>query len=108
MEFRIIPFPLIEVNEFSDFTLCRGGGERGLSWHRGACVEGKEKGVEDLQACLQHLFSSGVSSPSLTALTACSAGAVPVGALCNRHPNMIQAVTLQVRCRLVNLPGVEG
>uniref|UniRef100_UPI0009B306A4 prolyl endopeptidase-like n=1 Tax=Monopterus albus TaxID=43700 RepID=UPI0009B306A4 len=73
----------------------RGGGERGLSWQRQARVEGKQKGVEDLQACLQHLFSIGVSSPSLTALTACSAGAVPVGAMCNRHPHMMRAITLQ-------------
>ncbi|KAE8280850.1 Prolyl endopeptidase-like [Larimichthys crocea] len=73
----------------------RGGGERGLSWQRQARVEGKHRGVEDLQACLRHIFSSGVSSPSLTALAACSAGAVPVGALCNRHPHMMRAVTLQ-------------
>uniref|UniRef100_A0A4W6F4R6 Prolyl endopeptidase n=1 Tax=Lates calcarifer TaxID=8187 RepID=A0A4W6F4R6_LATCA len=73
----------------------RGGGERGLSWQRQAREEGKQKGVEDLQACLQHLFSLGFSSPSLTALTAHSAGAVPVGALCNRHPHMMRAVTLQ-------------
>ncbi|XP_078477807.1 prolyl endopeptidase-like [Lampetra planeri] len=73
----------------------RGGGERGLSWQRQARMEGKEKGVEDLRACLDHLFSLDVSSPALTALTACSAGAVPVGALCNRHPHMMQAVTLK-------------
>ncbi|XP_068565515.1 prolyl endopeptidase-like isoform X1 [Cebidichthys violaceus] len=73
----------------------RGGGERGLFWQRQARVEGKQRGVEDLQACLHHLFSVGVSSPSLAALTACSAGAVPVGALCNRHPRLVRAVTLQ-------------
>ncbi|XP_056291507.1 prolyl endopeptidase-like isoform X2 [Pseudoliparis swirei] len=73
----------------------RGGGERGLFWQRQARVEGKQRGVEDLQACLHHLVSLGASSPSLTALTACSAGAVPVGALCNRHPHMMRAVTLQ-------------
>ncbi|KAK2921679.1 prolyl endopeptidase-like [Channa argus] len=73
----------------------RGGGERGLYWQRQAQVAGKPKTVEDLQACIQHLFSLGVSSPSLTALTACSAGAVAVGALCQRHPHMIRAVTLQ-------------
>ncbi|XP_069549094.1 prolyl endopeptidase-like [Brachyistius frenatus] len=73
----------------------RGGGERGLSWQRQARVNGKQRGVEDLRAGLHHLFSLGVSSPSLTALTACSAGAVPVGALCNRHPDMLRAVTLQ-------------
>lgn len=73
----------------------RGGGECGLSWYRQARVEGKQRSVEDLVACLQSLFSSGVSSSSLTALTACSAGAVPVGALCNLHPELIRAVTLQ-------------
>ncbi|MEQ2222194.1 hypothetical protein ILYODFUR_023533 [Ilyodon furcidens] len=73
----------------------RGGGERGLSWHRRGRVEGKPRGVEDLQACLHNLFSLGVSSPSRVALTACSAGAVPVAALCNRNPNKMRAVTLQ-------------
>lgn len=54
--------------------------------------------MEDLRECLRYLFSVGVSCPSLTALTAFSAGAVPVGALCNTHPHMMQAVTLQVAC----------
>lgn len=76
--------------------IVRGGGECGLSWHRQARIDGKQKSVEDLVACLKHLFSSGVSSSSLSALTACSAGAVPVGALCNLHPYLIKAVTLQV------------
>lgn len=82
---------------FFTITPDRGGGEQGLSWQRQACVEGKPKSIEDLRACLLHLFSLGVSSPSLAALAACSAGAVPVGALCNAHPHMIRAVTLQVR-----------
>ncbi|XP_022054528.2 prolyl endopeptidase-like [Acanthochromis polyacanthus] len=86
---------LLEQGWILAYCHIRGGGERGLTWQRQARVEGKHRGVEDLQACLHHLFSSGVSSPSLTALTACSAGAVPVGALCNRHPHMIRAVTLQ-------------
>lgn len=73
----------------------RGGGECGLSWYRQARIEGKQKSVEDLVACLQHLFSCGISSSSLTALTACSAGAIPVGALCNLHSHLIKAVTLQ-------------
>lgn len=74
----------------------RGGGEWGLSWQRQARVDGKKKSLEDLRECLGHLFSIGVSSPSLTALMAFSAGAVPVGALCNTHPHMMRAVTLQV------------
>ncbi|XP_034093995.1 prolyl endopeptidase-like [Gymnodraco acuticeps] len=86
---------LLEQGWTLAFCHIRGGGERGLFWHRQAGVEGKQRGVEDLRACLRHLFSSGVSSPSLTALTACSAGAVAVGALCNTHTHMMRAVTLQ-------------
>ncbi|KAM3605618.1 uncharacterized protein V6R79_002085 [Siganus canaliculatus] len=95
MEFSPEKRFLLEQGWALAYCHIRGGGERGLSWQRQAQVEGKQRGVEDLQACLRHLFSSGVSSPSLTAMTACSAGAVPVGALCNRQPHMIRAVTLQ-------------
>nr|XP_015800107.2 prolyl endopeptidase-like isoform X2 [Nothobranchius furzeri] len=95
MDFHPIKTLLLDQGWVLAYCHIRGGGERGLSWHRQARVEGKEKGVEDLQACLHHLFSLGISSPSLTALTACSAGAVPVGALCNRNPNMMRAITLQ-------------
>uniref|UniRef100_A0A667XSZ4 Prolyl endopeptidase n=1 Tax=Myripristis murdjan TaxID=586833 RepID=A0A667XSZ4_9TELE len=86
---------LMELGWALAYCHIRGGGERGLSWHRQACEEGKQRGLEDLRACLQHLFSSGISSPLLTALTSCSAGAVPVGALCNTNPHLMRAVILQ-------------
>ncbi|XP_023250193.1 prolyl endopeptidase-like [Seriola lalandi dorsalis] len=95
MEFSPEKRLLLEQGWALAYCHIRGGGERGLSWQRQGREEGKQKGVEDLQACLHRIFSSGVSSPSLTALTACSAGAVPVGALCNRQPHMMRAVTLQ-------------
>ncbi|KAM9364107.1 prolyl endopeptidase-like [Pholidichthys leucotaenia] len=95
MEFYPEKKLLLEQGWALAYCHIRGGGECGLSWHRQARVEGKPKGVEDLLACLHHLFSVGVSSPSLTAVTACSAGAVPVGALCNKLPHLIRAVVLQ-------------
>ncbi|KAK2824508.1 hypothetical protein Q5P01_021683 [Channa striata] len=94
MEFSPVNRFLLEQGWALAYCHIRGGGERGLYWQRQAQVEGKPKTVEDLRACLEHLFSLGVSCPSLVALTACSAGAVPVGTLCNRHPHMIRAVTL--------------
>ncbi|KAM3863381.1 prolyl endopeptidase-like [Diretmus argenteus] len=86
---------LLEQGWVLAYCHIRGGGERGLSWQRQARAEGKQRGVEDLLACLHHLFSTGASCPALTALTSCSAGAVPVGALCNTHPHLMRAVTLQ-------------
>ncbi|XP_067093075.1 prolyl endopeptidase-like [Osmerus mordax] len=73
----------------------RGGGEHGLGWHRQGRLGGKQRGVEDLCACILLLFDQGVSSPRLCALTARSAGAILVGALCNQHPHLLRAVTLQ-------------
>ncbi|XP_076016439.1 prolyl endopeptidase-like isoform X2 [Genypterus blacodes] len=95
MEFSPEKRLLLEYGWALAYCHVRGGGEGGLSWHRQARVEGKQRGVEDLLACLALLFSSGVSSPSLAALTSCSAGAVAVGALCNTQPHLMQAVTLQ-------------
>ncbi|XP_011601454.2 prolyl endopeptidase-like [Takifugu rubripes] len=95
MEFRPEMRLLLEQGWTLAYCHIRGGGERGLSWQRQAQVEGKKKGLDDLRECLRHLFSIGISSPSLTALMAFSAGAVPVAALCNTHPHMMRAVTLQ-------------
>ncbi|CAM4727188.1 unnamed protein product [Leuciscus chuanchicus] len=74
----------------------RGGGERGLAWHRAGSVLQKRRGVEDLAACIQTLHHLGVSQPALTALTSRSAGAVLAGALCNHNPQLLRAVILQV------------
>uniref|UniRef100_A0A671L5W9 Prolyl endopeptidase n=1 Tax=Sinocyclocheilus anshuiensis TaxID=1608454 RepID=A0A671L5W9_9TELE len=76
----------------------RGGGElgeRGLAWRQAGSVLQKRRGVEDLAACIQTLHHLGVSHPALPALTAHSAGAVLVGALCNHNPQLLKAVTLQ-------------
>ncbi|KAG1950846.1 prolyl endopeptidase-like [Pimephales promelas] len=74
----------------------RGGGERGLAWHRAGSVLQKRRGVEDLAACIQTLHHMRVSHPALTALTSRSAGAVLAGALCNHNPQLLGAVILQV------------
>ncbi|XP_027006078.1 prolyl endopeptidase-like isoform X2 [Tachysurus fulvidraco] len=86
---------LLEDNWALAYCHVRGGGECGLAWHRAGCLQHKQKGVEDLTACIQTLFQSGVSQPVLTALTAHSAGAVLAGALCNQHPHLLRAVLMQ-------------
>ncbi|KAJ3609955.1 hypothetical protein NHX12_022049 [Muraenolepis orangiensis] len=82
---------LLEQGWVLAYCHIRGGGELGLSWHRRARVQGKRAGVEDLRACLRHLHSRGISSPRRSAITARSAGAVPVGALCNTDPRLMRA-----------------
>ncbi|XP_018580667.2 prolyl endopeptidase-like isoform X1 [Scleropages formosus] len=86
---------LLEEGWVLAYCHVRGGGERGLGWHQAGRLQQKHKGVEDLVACVQHLFKLGVSCPTLAALTAHSAGAILAGALCNQHPHLLRAVTLQ-------------
>ncbi|XP_051775598.1 prolyl endopeptidase-like [Erpetoichthys calabaricus] len=73
----------------------RGGGELGLAWHAAGCLTKKKNGLDDLKACIVQLFKLGLSQPSLTALTASSAGGVLVGAFCNENPELIRAVVLR-------------
>ncbi|XP_053358134.1 prolyl endopeptidase-like isoform X1 [Clarias gariepinus] len=86
---------LLEDNWALAYCHVRGGGECGLAWHRAGCLQNKQNGVDDLTACIQTLFQSGVSQPALTALTARSAGAVLAGALCNQRPHLLRAILLQ-------------
>lgn len=74
----------------------RGGGELGLQWHADGRLTKKLNGLADLEACIKTLHGQGFSQPSLTTLTAFSAGGVLVGALCNSHPELLRAVTLEV------------
>lgn len=73
----------------------RGGGELGLQWHADGRLTKKLNGLADLEACIKTLHDQGFSQPSLTALTAFSAGGVLVGALCNSSPELLRAVTLE-------------
>lgn len=75
---------------------CRGGGELGLNWHTDGRLTKKLNGLSDLEACISTLHTQGFSQPSLTALSAFSAGGVLAGALCNSHPELLRAVTLEV------------
>ncbi|XP_066535013.1 prolyl endopeptidase-like isoform X2 [Hoplias malabaricus] len=86
---------LLEDNWVLAYCHVRGGGECGLSWHSGGRLQFKNKGVEDLTACIHTLFQLGISQAALTSLTARSAGAVLAGALCNKHPLLLRAVLLQ-------------
>ncbi len=53
--------------------------------------------MQDLHSCLVYLHAVGYSSPSKTALFGKSSGALAVGNLCNRWPQLIQAAILEVQ-----------
>ncbi|MBN3290102.1 PPCEL protein, partial [Polypterus senegalus] len=86
---------LLDAGWILAYCHVRGGGELGLAWHTAGCLTKKKNGLDDLKACIVQLFKLGLSQPSLTALTASSAGGVLAGAFCNENPELIRAVVLR-------------
>uniref|UniRef100_A0A673V0S4 Prolyl endopeptidase n=1 Tax=Suricata suricatta TaxID=37032 RepID=A0A673V0S4_SURSU len=95
MNFRPERRVLVDDGWILAYCHVRGGGELGLQWHADGCLTKKLNGLADLEACIKTLHGQGFSQPSLTALTAFSAGGVLVGALCNSNPELLRAVTLE-------------
>uniref|UniRef100_A0A8C0A631 Prolyl endopeptidase n=1 Tax=Bos mutus grunniens TaxID=30521 RepID=A0A8C0A631_BOSMU len=95
MNFRPERRVLVDDGWILAYCHVRGGGELGLQWHADGRLTKKLNGLADLEACIKTLHDQGFSQPSLTALTAFSAGGVLVGALCNSSPELLRAVTLE-------------
>ncbi|XP_006839474.1 PREDICTED: prolyl endopeptidase-like isoform X3 [Chrysochloris asiatica] len=95
MNFRPERRVLVDDGWILAYCHVRGGGELGLQWHADGRLTKKLNGLADLEACIKTLHGQGFSQPSLTTLTAFSAGGVLVGALCNSDPELLRAVTLE-------------
>ncbi|XP_006882378.1 PREDICTED: prolyl endopeptidase-like isoform X3 [Elephantulus edwardii] len=95
MNFRPERRALIEDGWILAYCHVRGGGELGLQWHIDGRLMKKLNGLADLEACIKMLHDEGFSQPSLTMLTAFSAGGVLVGALCNSEPSLLRAVVME-------------
>uniref|UniRef100_A0A2K6KNQ8 Prolyl endopeptidase n=1 Tax=Rhinopithecus bieti TaxID=61621 RepID=A0A2K6KNQ8_RHIBE len=96
MNFRPERRVLVDDGWILAYCHVRGGGELGLQWHADGRLTKKLNGLADLEACIKTLHGQGFSQPSLTTLTAFSAGGVLAGALCNSNPELLRAVTLEV------------
>ncbi|PNI48000.1 PREPL isoform 11 [Pan troglodytes] len=95
MNFRPERRVLVDDGWILAYCHVRGGGELGLQWHADGRLTKKLNGLADLEACIKTLHGQGFSQPSLTTLTAFSAGGVLAGALCNSNPELVRAVTLE-------------
>lgn len=79
--------PYIERGCAVAFACIRGGGDHNESWAEAGRREGKEKGVEDYEACIQAVQAVLELPPSKTCIYGRSAGGYVLGALVARHPH---------------------
>ncbi len=68
------------------FACIRGGGDHNESWAEAGRREGKEKGVEDFEACIRAVQDVLELPASKTCIYGRSAGGYVLGALVARHP----------------------
>lgn len=79
--------PFLERGIAVGFALVRGGGDSGEAWAEAGRLAGKERGVEDFEACVQALQGVVDVPPSATALFGRSAGGYLVGSTVARNPD---------------------
>lgn len=72
----------------------RGGGELGEAWHTAAKGPGRQRGVDDLLACADHLVAEGIARSGRIALMAESAGGFVAGAAITQAPERFRAASL--------------
>jgi prolyl oligopeptidase len=74
----------------------RGGGEYGKQWHDAGKKAGKENAVGDFIACAEYLIAQRYTGPGLLAGQGFSAGAIVVGGVVTRRPDLLAAAVLRV------------
>lgn len=79
--------PFLERGIAIGFALVRGGGDSGEAWAEAGRLAGKERGVEDFEACVRALQGIVDVPPSATALFGRSAGGYLVGSTVARNPD---------------------
>ena len=79
--------PYLENGFAIGFAFIRGGGDHNDAWADAGRVAGKEKGIEDFEACVRSLQRATGLGPSATFLFGRSAGGYLVGGAIVRNPN---------------------
>ncbi|RYD65609.1 MAG: S9 family peptidase [Verrucomicrobiaceae bacterium] len=88
------------------FVHVRGGGEKGKIWHDGGRGVNKAKTIEDLIDVMKALRAQGFGKDGGIMLSGSSAGAIPVGGLLDREPELVQAVAIE--SGVTNVTQLEG
>lgn len=70
----------------------RGGGEMGRQWYEDGKLLSKRNTFTDFVSCAEHLFASGVTTPSRLVAEGGSAGGLLMGAIANLAPEHFRGI----------------
>ncbi len=73
----------------------RGGGEKGVDWHKAGMKENKPNSWNDLISSAQYLIDNGYSRPEKLGVMGGSAGGIAVGSAITEQPELFSAAMLE-------------
>ncbi len=89
-------FPFFEAGGVYAVANLRGGGEKGLEWHRAGMLDRKQNVFDDFVAAAEWLIDSGYTSPERLGVAGGSNGGLLTGAMVTQRPDLISAALVAV------------
>jgi len=93
--FAVEMLPWYEKGGILAVAHVRGGGEKGVDWHKAGMKENKPNSWNDLISSAQYLIENGYSRPEKLGVTGGSAGGIAVGRAITEQPDLFSAAVLE-------------
>jgi len=88
--------PWLEAGGVLAYAGIRGGGEYGEQWHLAATTTNKQRGIDDLIACVEFFSEQGWAAPRQVAINGMSNGGLLVGTVVTQRPELLGAAIPEV------------
>jgi prolyl oligopeptidase len=89
-------YPFFEAGGVYAVANLRGGGEKGLEWHRAGMLDRKQNVFDDFIAAGEYLIENGYTSPERLGVFGGSNGGLLTGAMVTQRPDLFSAAIVAV------------
>ncbi|USN99105.1 MAG: S9 family peptidase [Phycisphaeraceae bacterium] len=94
--FTATNFPFFDAGGVYAVANLRGGGEKGLEWHRAGMLDRKQNVFDDFISAAEWLIQNGYTSPERLGVLGGSNGGLLTGAMVTERPDLIAAAVVAV------------
>lgn len=94
--FNATMYPFFEAGGVYAVANLRGGGEKGLEWHRSGMLDRKQNVFDDFVAAGEYLIDNGYTSPERLGVFGGSNGGLLTGAMVTQRPDLFSAAIVAV------------